>query len=417
MIITPPNLNRLLLLRSIAIGCEIIALILAIQFLHINLPLLPIALVIALHFVINIVIWRRIRHLNQVSPIEFTVQLALDTVVLTLLLYFSGGYTNPFVSLFLLPLIITASIMPQRHTWVMAMITIGCYTTLMFYYTPLPTPISHMSHQGSEFDLHVLGMWFSFLLSVGLVVFFMVRMANSMRERDQALARAREKALHDEHLVELGTLATGAAHELGTPLATMAVVSSELKYDHANDPDIVEKIDIFRDQLNRCKAIISDISASTGQARAEGGSSVAIDDYLRGVIDQWQMTRPRASAKIELHGSIPAPHILTDKALTQAIINVLNNAADATPDYIEIDADWDSQQFILNVLDNGSGLTASAQKTAGQPYFTTKPEGLGLGLFLSRAVIERYSGSLELSNRPEGGARARLILPITGLRI
>ncbi len=412
------NLKRLLLLRSIAISCELLALALASWLLQMKFPLLPMLLVIGLHATINIITWFRLKRARQVFSAEFALQLALDTVVLALLLYFAGGYTNPFVTLFLLPLVITASILPQKFTWFMAALTVGCYTVLMFYYIPLPQAHSmHSMQHDSEFSLHVLGMWFSFLLSAGLVVFFMVRMANSLRERDQALANAREKALHDEHLVALGTLATGAAHELGTPLATMAVLAGELKYDHGDDPDVVEKADIFRTQLQRCKAIISDISATTGQARGEGGGSVAVDDYLREVVNQWQVIRPLAQVTLDFHGENPAPHILTDKTLTQAIINILNNAADASIDHVEIEANWNRQQLTLDVRDQGKGLDAVVQGSAGTPFFTTKPEGHGLGLYLARAVLERYKGSLELTNLPAVGAQARLFLPLTALEI
>lgn len=412
------NLKRLLVLRSIAIVCEILALFLTTRLLHMDVALLPMLLVIGVHAAINIGTWLRLRHVHQVLAPEFGLQLALDTIVLALLLYFAGGYTNPFVSLFLLPLVITASILPQKYTWFMAALTVGCYTILMFYYIPLPQPQHmHGMQHDSEFSLHVLGMWFSFLLSAALVVFFMVRMANSLRERDQALAEAREKALQDEHLVALGTLATGAAHELGTPLATMAVMAGELKYDHADDPEVVEKAEIFRSQLERCKAIISDISASTGQARGEGGGSVAIDDYLHQVVNQWLAIRPQAKATLELQGDIPAPHILTDKTLTQAIINVLNNAADASIDHVDIEADWNKERLTLTVRDQGPGLNDVVKSSAGTPFFTTKSDGHGLGLYLARGVMERYKGSLELTNRPEGGAQARLVLPLTALEI
>lgn len=411
------NLKALFVLRSIAISCELLAVALATQWLHMDLPLVPMLVVIGVHAVINVAVWLRLKVITQISAPEFALNLALDTIVLALLLFFAGGYTNPFVSLFLLPLVVTASILSQVYTWLMAALTVGCYTILMFYYTPLPQPHIHSTNQSSEFDLHVLGMWFSFLLSASLVVFFVVRLANSLRERDLALAKAREKALHNEHLVALGTLATGAAHELGTPLSTMAVLANELKHDHADDAEVLEKAEIFRDQIDRCKAIISDISASTGQARGEGGSSVAIDDYLHEVIEQWQIIRPQAKLIQKLDGVKPAPFILTDKTLTQAIINILNNAADASIDHVEVEAHWDEDELVLDVRDRGKGLDETVQKAAGTPFFTTKPDGHGLGLYLAQGVLNRYNGSLELSNLPDVGAQIRLRLPLTVIKV
>jgi len=409
------NLKRLLLLRSIAIVCELLVLAVAIRVLHMDLPVTAMLTVIILHTIINILAWARPGFRHPVSVPEFALQLALDTVVLAALLYFSGGYTNPFVSLFLLPLVIAASILPKVYTWIMAVLTVGCYSALIFFYRPLP--MAQITSSGSEFGLHVLGMWFSFLLSAGLVVFFVVRMATSLRERDRALAQVRERALHDQHLVALGTLATGAAHELGTPLATMAVLAHELRIEHANDPEVVEKADIFRSQIERCKTIISDISASTGQARGEGGCGVAVDDYLHAVLDQWQALSPRTPVMLDMHGPNPAPYILADKTLTQAIINILNNAAEVALDQIEIEARWDVEQMQIAVRDDGPGFSDAVLGNAGTPFFTTKKDGHGLGLFLARAVLERFHGSLEVSNCSGRGAQVRMRLPLSALEV
>ena len=411
---TAHNLRRLFNLRNIAIICELIAVIVASQILAMGLPLFPLAVIISVHCVINLVTLLRMRRPQPISSLEFFIQLVLDALVLTALLYFVGGSTNPFVSLFLLPLVVVATILPQRFAWAMAALTIGCYTMLLFFYLPLPH--AHIKH-GTDFDLHVLGMWFGFLLSTGLIVFFVVRMANSLRERDRMLAATQEQALRDQHLIALGTLATGAAHELGTPLATMAVLTGELKHDHATDTDVVVKAEMLRSQLDRCKSILSDITASTGQARLEGGCSFTIDDYLKSVVGQLRSSRPAANITCQLTGSQPAPKILADKTLTQALINILNNAADASIDDIEIEGRWDCKYLTIKIFDRGEGLSPSVQATAGTPFFTTKPDGLGLGLYLARAVMDRLDGKVQLLNRKEGGVQAVIELPLATLNI
>lgn len=410
------NLRRLLLLRNIAISCEVIAVIVASQILHIPLPLLPALTIIFAYGVVNIFLWLRTKRLQQVTAREFAIQLALDTLFFTLLLYFLGGYTNPFVSLFLLPLIITAATLPKLYTWAMAGLTIACYTLLMFYYQPLAQ--SHHGHDhgsGDEFDLHVLGMWFSFLLSAGIVVFFVVKMAGTLRERDEELAKAREKSLQDEHLVALGTLATGAAHELGTPLSTMAVLTNELKHDSVDSPDVLDKAETIRQQINRCKDIISNITASTGHAIAEGGHEYHIDQYLKEVITQWQALRPSAKFRYTPHGITPAPTLIADKTLTQALLNLLNNAADAATTPVELHSQWDDKQLELIIRDHGPGMNNEVQTMAGTLFYTTKKEGHGLGLYLATAVLERYGATLELNNHPQGGTQAHVVLPLVRL--
>ncbi len=408
------NLRRLFILRNIAIIFALIAIIIASQVLMMALPLLPLLLIITIHGVINTITLLRMRKPHPVSSREFFVQLVLDTLILCALLYFTGGSTNPFVSLFLLPLIIVASILPQHFTWAMAVLTAGCYSLLVYFYQPLPH--AHIKH-GIDFDLHVTGMWFGFLLSAGLIVFFVVRMANSLRERDSILTEAREQTLRDQHLVALGTLATGAAHELGTPLATMAVLTGELKREHADNTDVVEKARMLRSQLDRCKNILSNITASTGQARPEGGHQQTIDDYLTHVVELMRTSRPAAKIACQLNGPKPSPKILADKTLTQALLNILNNAADASIDKIEIEGYWNSKQLTVVIQDRGTGLTPEVLAAAGTPFFTTKTNGQGLGLYLAYAVINRFGGKVSLFNREGGGTKVLITLPLENIEI
>lgn len=383
--------------------------------LDIPLPLFPLSVIIAAHCLINGFTFLRMKRPQSVSSWEFFAQLVMDSLVLTAMLYFTGGSTNPFVSLFLLPLVTASTILPQGFAWAMAALTTSCYTLLMFFYRPL-LPHGNMEHM-ADFNLHVLGMWFGFLLSAGLIAFFLVRMANSLRERDRILTATRENTLRDQHLVALGTLATGAAHELGTPLTTMAVLASELKREHAENADVVEKMDMLRSQLDRCKHILSDITASTGQTRAEGGNGQAVDNYMEDVVEGLKALRPAAKVSCELHGPKPAPDILADKTLTQALINVLNNAADASIDNIDVEVTWDSETLTIVVGDRGEEISPSVQAAAGTPFFTTKADGHGLGLYLAHAVIESFDGTLNLATREGGGVQAVIKLPLSTIRV
>jgi two-component system sensor histidine kinase RegB len=409
------NLRRLFILRNIAISFEVVVISLAYWVLDVPLPLFPLSVIIVVHCLINGFTFLRMKRPQSITSWEFFAQLVMDSLVLTAMLYFTGGSTNPFVSLFLLPLVTASIILPQGFAWAMAALTTSCYTLLMFFYRPL-LPHNNMQHM-ADFNLHVLGMWFGFLLSAGLIAFFLVRMANSLRERDRILTETREKTLRDQHLVALGTLATGAAHELGTPLTTMAVLASELKREHTDNADVVEKMDILRGQLDRCKHILSDITASTGQARAEGGNGLAVNNYIKDVVEDLETLRPEAKVSCELHGPQPAPNILADRTLTQALINVLNNAADASINDIDVEVDWDSETLTILVGDRGEEISPSVQAAAGTPFFTTKPDGHGIGLYLAHAVIERFGGKLSLLNREGGGSQAIIKLPLSTIRV
>jgi two-component system sensor histidine kinase RegB len=211
----------------------------------------------------------------------------------------------------------------------------------------------------------------------------------------------------------LGTFAAGAAHELGTPLATIAVLSKELQ-----NGVTAEQLRILREQVDHCKKILGSMSAAVDQPRAECGGAEALDTFLRNLIERWRVLRPHVDANLDQQGATPAPRIVTDLTVGQALVNVLNNAADASRT-IEVISRWDANEWIVAVTDHGAGLSPQAQEHAGEPFFTTKEPGagMGLGLFLARGTIERLGGTLTLTNRAEGGAECRVRIPLNSIRL
>ena len=275
-------------------------------------------------------------------------------------------------------------------------------------------------HHDSGFTQHVFGMWFGFVFSAGLIATFVTNMASTLRERDRVLAQAREQALRDERLVALGTLAAGAAHELGTPLGTMAIVTDELVQDYPADKDaeLHDNLQLIRGQIDRCKDALSVISASAGELRADAGSAQPVDIYLEQVIEQWRSERPGIAFQHHIAGDSPAPQIMADRALTQALTNILNNAADASPQWVELRAQWTPQQLVVEINDQGPGLNESASHTVGKAPYSSKEHGLGLGLYLAHAVIGRLGGEVTLFNRDAnakqpGGLCTRITLPLS----
>jgi len=410
------NLQRLVVLRNIAIIAQILVLLVVNYGLGMSLPLAPMAAVVLALAGANFFTWRRLRHPAPVSDIELFGQFLIDVMALTAQLYFSGGSTNPFVLMYLLPITLTAAALPGAFSGMMAVVTGVCYSILMFKYQPMPHV--HMQH-GSDFDLHVMGMWLGFVVSGGLIAYFVVKMGQTLRERDAVLAAMREDQLRNERILALGTLATGAAHELGTPLSTMAVLLKEMERDAADDAESAARLGILRDQVNRCKHILSSLSASAGHARAEAGSGMPIDDYLQQLLADWRKMRPAVQIDAVCDGPRPAPRILTEQTLSQAIINILNNAADASPEQIEMEAYWDRDTLRIEIRDRGPGLAPAVEQNAGTPFFTTKEpgHGLGLGLFLAHATLNRFGSKVELLNREGGGACTRLALPLSHLLV
>jgi two-component system sensor histidine kinase RegB len=347
----------------------------------------------------------------------------------------------------------------------MAGLTLLAYTFLLFWNLPLPAPQGewtqlqqldallaratgtapeHAGHM-SGFALHVLGMWLNFVISVGVVAFFLTRMAAALKSRERELAAAREAALRHEQILSLGTLAAGAAHKLGTPLATMAVVIRELELGQGDPAEQKEDLQLLRQQVDLCKRTISQILASAGQARDESPLSVPLDAYLRELLDEWRLIRPRAPLCVTLEGPQPAPPIAADRTLEQALLNLLDNAADAqgevgkndlsgqngkngkTSEEIRFVAQWDAETCRIEIFDYGPGIAAETARQIGQPFFTTKQNaahavgGLGIGFFLTNATVERLGGKVELVNwfaqNQQQGACTRLTLPLARLKV
>ena len=405
------NLRRLVVLRAIALGGQALAVGVAVDTLHMALPLRPLVLILAAMAVVNLFTWLRLRRPWPIRDAELFAQLALDVLALTGLLYYTGGSTNPFAPLYLLPLTLTAAALSWAYAWAMAGLTVACYSALLFVYVPLPG--THAMH-GEEFQLHVVGMWLGFLLSAGLIAWFAVKMAATLRSRDRLVSAMREQELTHERVLALGTLATGAAHELGTPLSTMAVLVKDL----VPEKDVTgETISILHAQIARCKEILGSLSAAAGVVRAESGAPQLLDVWLEELIARWQALRPDVQVQRHWDGARPAPSLVAELTLAQAITNILNNAADASPGAVDIDGRWTEEELTLDIADRGTGLAPEIAKRAGEPFLSTKQEGLGLGLFLAYTTLNRFGGAVQLLNREGGGTLCRLTLPLVALKV
>jgi two-component system sensor histidine kinase RegB len=406
------NLQRLFFLRSIAISGQVLVIAAAVSLFDTLLPLAAMGTIIVLQAAVNVRTWLRLRKSAPVTEGELFLELLADVAALTALLYLSGGPTNPFVSLYLLPLTIAATSLTARYPWVMAGLTIACYSALMFFYLPLGH--DHAMHS-SAFNLHVLGMWANFLVSAVLIASFVATMSASIRGRDRELAVARERALRDEQVLALGTFAAGAAHELGTPLSTIAVLTRELERQHAAEPGLHEDLKLLRTQVDNCKRIITSLTTTAGLARAGQARRQSVEDFLADVSEKWSLIRPQVRLDLRCGGAGAAPQIVGEETVRQTLINILNNAADASPQAVEIEGTWNGAELAIEVRDRGPGITDDIAEKAGRAFFSTKAEGRGLGLFLANATIERLGGSVALFNCDGGGGCTRVTIPLARL--
>ena len=411
------NLQRLMMLRwvmmtflSLAVG--------ALFYLSIPLHKTPLILAISTILLLNLTTWQRLRNPKIISTREMLIQLLGDIVTLTALFYFTGGYGNPFVWMYLLPLTIAAVALPRLQVWLLAGLAVLCYSVLVFYYVPLSH--LHMHYiEDQNLNIHLVGMWLGFMVSAILIAVFVARIGQNLRDYDHEIAIAREKVLEAERLFALGTLAASAAHELGTPLSTMLVLAKELQIDTVDNEVAQQNLSILTKQIVRCKEILSTLTANTGQGRVESITAITIAAFLNETLARWQDTRPEIMCKAQLNVD-EKYKMMTDRTLTQALMNLLDNAADANQEAgigkLVLNASIENQQLKIKIRDYGSGIAAQDKNKLGRLFYSSKQGiGLGMGLYLTRIILARYLGDLSLKNHPDGGVLTEVTLPLKAL--
>ncbi len=404
------NLVRLTIVRGITWTGFLLAIIVGIELLAFDLPVTAVVSVVIAMGILNIVTWWRLGRPKAVNHFEYLAHLLADIAGLTLLFYFSGGSTNPFITYYLVPVTIAAATLPWRHAWIIAACSMAGYTYLMFFYHPIPQ-LGHINSDG-PLSLHVLGMWLNFGLSAGLVTFFIYKMAHALRNRDKALSRTREAALRNEQVLAVATQAAGTAHELGTPLSTMAVLLNEMHQDAPHDSVLQQDIAILRQQVEVCKSRLQHLVATADRRRMAEPEILDAELWLAAVVQRWLVIRPDVSHFFDVAERRGRPWLAVDATLDQALTNLLNNAADANPEQIAIRLDWQDESVVIDIRDHGPGIAMSIADQLGDTFISTKSKGMGIGLFLTHATINRFGGGVSLYNHPEGGTLTEVTLPL-----
>lgn len=395
------TLDRLVMARWVLLAIEALMVLVLDRVLAVSLPLPAMLILLVLHGALNLLaIWRPRRD-GGGDVGEVMAYLMADGAAIAALVYYSGGYANPFISLMLVPLILCAVTLPARHAWAMTLWVALLYSLLARYYQPLALAVSDRA----AVDLHLAGMWLNFLLTAGLVAAFVTRLAIALRQREADLARVREQALRDEQLFSLGMQAAAAAHDLATPLSSLRVAIKDLERDYAGDDELGPGLAVMAAQAERMKGVLDRLAAAAGGARTSGAGNRPLNEWLAEVFDHWRLMRPSARAGLTVSGALPAPLMREDPILVSVLSTLLNNAADVSPGDLAMEADWDAECLHLRVLDRGPGLGGAGDKA----------DGWGVGLVLARAALERLNGEIELTPRPGGGLVARVEIPLAGL--
>lgn len=449
------NLARLCLLRGLLVLALVLAAALAEWLggvpLHRDGGLL---LAVLLFTAVNLATLWWLRRGGAVGEAGLFLQLVADVLLMTLVLYRTGGATNPFVSYFLVPLTIAAATLRLRHTAGLAALTLAAYTLLLSHYVPFslfgsesgrvvleavpsaaPAPVpldghgehaghgghapapepgaqagadAHAGHvlaAGDGFNLHIVGMWLNFLLSAGLITFFVSRMSHALREQDRQLAEQHEALLQREQVLALGALAAGAAHELGTPLSTMSVIAREIENGLPADSPLREDATLLRGQLAQCREILQGLRA---QAAGELPRQ-PLSRLLRHAVERMQVMHPGRQFRLAVE--LPDREVQPPATLPQVLVNLLDNAAQAARASVDIRVGEAPGEWRLEIRDDGPGIAPEVAPRLGEPFVSGREEGLGIGYFLSHASVNGWGGSIRLQPRAEGGTLTTLRLP------
>jgi two-component system sensor histidine kinase RegB len=410
------NMQQLIQLRWIAVFGQVVTIAIVDFGFGIRLPLANMTAVLACLVAFNAASLLRWRAHREVTNGELFFALLVDVAMLTAQLYLSGGATNPFAFLYLLQVILGAVLLEAWSTWTMVAVTSLCFAGLALLSRPLTLPLDHYRGLASPY---VQGMLICFALNAGLLVIFITRIGRNLRARDARLADLRQRAAEEEHIVRMGLLASGAAHELGTPLATLAVILGDWRRMPAfsADPELLQEVGEMQAQVQRCKTIVSGILLSAGEARGESSVKTTIGTFLDELVEDWRTRHPGTALAYENRFGSDLG-MVSDSALKQMIFNLLDNAAEASPRSVRLEAGRDGDALTLTVVDDGPGFATAMLAQFGKPYQSSKGRpGGGLGLFLVVNVARTLGGRVAAQNRPEGGAIVQLSLPLAAITL
>ncbi|MCC8401948.1 sensor histidine kinase [Paraburkholderia sp. MMS20-SJTN17] len=405
------NLGHLFWLRSLAIIGQLLTIAFVQIFLGAKLPLPAMLLVIALEVLFNALTWWRVSQQRPESNMELFGQIWVDLGALSALLFLSGGTTNPFVSLYLPSLAIAAAVLPWYLMAWLAAFAVTCYAVLGFNSVPL-----NIENPANLFDYYRSGMWVNFMVSVGLIAWFVARMSRALRLRDAALGEAQQRLLQDERAVALGVQAATVAHEIGTPLSTIAMLSEELRDAARTDAGLASyraDLELLEQQIALCTSALARLrSRATTTTNRQ-----PVDEWLESFAEQWRLRHPHVT--FERLGAPPADVSLDDTvAVGQILTILLDNAARASRDHVTLSCALAPRgdQIVFEVCDHGPGIPASLRGSLGTMPVNSTQGGHGVGLYLAFSAAARLNGSIELADvYGEGprGTRAVLRLPLT----
>ncbi len=409
------RLDTILRLRWLAVLGQLAAIFIVAQGLEFNVEIIPCVSIIALSAALNLTLQTAANPMQRLEPMQAAGLLALNIVELAGLLFFTGGLQNPFSFLFLAPVLISATALPARFTFGLGLLAVACASILFFFHFPLPWDSDDPLVLP---PIYLVGVWLSITLAIGVTSLYSFQVTEEARKLADALAATELVLTREQHLTQLDGLAAAAAHELGTPLATIFLIARELEKT-VKDPSIAADLKTLREQTQRCRDILSKITqlSPTGAPFDHMKLSELIEEVVAPHRDFGVEIKVRiaVAAAAEPVGS-------RNPAILYGIGNIVENAVDFARTTVEVNAWWNKDHIELLISDDGPGIPPDILNRIGEPYLSRRrPQddgggvrrGLGLGVFIARTLLERTGAKVSFTNRifPDHGAVVQITWP------
>jgi two-component system, sensor histidine kinase RegB len=410
------RLDTILRLRWLAALGQLAAVFIVVQGLEFDLPIVPCVGVIGLSALLNLALQIAFNPMQRLEPAYAAALLALNIAELAALLFFTGGLQNPFSFLFLAPVLISATVLPTRLTLALGIFAVACATALGFFHMPLPWD----GDEPLELpQIYLFGVWLSILLAIGVTSLYASQVTEQARQLSDALAATELVLTREQHLTQLDGLAAAAAHELGTPLSTIFLISRELEKTTADNPQLADDLKTVREQAQRCRDILAKITqlSSTGAPFDRMPLSTLIEETVAPHRDFGIAIKVRIAV-----AGASEPVGTRNPAILYGVGNILENAVDFARDVVEVNAWWNADTVEIVISDDGPGIPPDMLKRIGEPYLSRRRSadeasgehrGLGLGIFIARTLLERTGAKVSFTNRvfPDHGAVVHIAWP------
>ena len=376
---------------------------------HFSVPILVTA--VLLFYISTWIIFLHLQSGRPLSDIQMTGHLMVDVVVLGLLLFTASGTTNPFAILYLPLVVVAAATLRDLLLAIVVLACVGSYGLLMLYHHEWWVDEMNPEHRAVE-----VGTWMALSMVVCFIAVFVNRLSQIAREQQKREQIASEKSHRDEALISLASLAAGTAHELNTPLSTMAVVVDEMRYAEDQTPTYQEQVGMLSDQIQACRIALKDMVVAASADHFEGAREVRVVQFLDEALDRFRFLRPGVQLAFSYERLDQSDTVVADKTLQHSLINLINNAADASAQEVEVVASSEGGVLTVAIRDRGAGIPRSIREQIGRPFFTTKGKasgkGNGVGLFITNRTIESFGGEVMMFERAGGGTSVLVTMPL-----